>query len=1033
MTASPAFEKVLQATGYLSPSGEPVSGLATAGAVDSHQLRAAFDHKRGRLRADAVFSAHEHPISMFKDSGHQEPTEAELLAWHEAAWNFGSAPLLWVITPTAVYLYNCYASPKAPAKERKPVHSLTKFDLGSEERIRSLASTCGRTATETGALWSSSIGKRVNRRNRVDQHLLGEIAALDLHLDELTPSSASPDSRVLAHTMAKSFIRRCIFARCLVDRGLANAETLPPGLGPSISEMFASRRQALKLFAWLRSTFGGDLFSGIDPKIERELLTAEHLRYMRMFVEGDSLVSSQKGRERLFRFQFDTIPIHLISSVYEQFAQPSTPYPVRHQNIPCTPVEMVHRVLDPVFEGLPRNAHVIDPACGSGAFLVEALRRLVWRATGGSRPTRELVRQILYGQIHGIDVNESALQVAAFSLYLAALELDEDPVSDVRDLKFEPLIGRTLFRADALASKLPGQIAARLHKRHFDAAVGNPPWKPGPLDAERTDSQGAGSEAEIPYSYPDLKFLQLANELTAGVGRVGMIVKSTPFFSLSSKTVEARNKLIDSHKPCALINLSHLRNVGLFPGSTAPAMLFLSRCKLAPQSETCAVGSVPWSLDFVRTGILRLDPGAIHTVSVTTACSKPWSLKSLTLGSVRDSWLLDKWDRDLPTLDEVLERLGIRRGIRRGRGFSRGTRYRSPQKYFKQLALTPETYAPLRLDVGRLQKFSEATVGRTRARSIFRGPLVLCPGAIKLQDGAKTGRYLVCVNDDDLLYDSSFVGISFATLQPELARILSAVLNSSVTTYQLLMKASCLGVERSIVRYQDLVSLRVPWLPPLAEEGLSQYRDLIESERHLAEDARDAQRYRGLDEEVYKLYGLAGEERILVEDGLEQCQQILGGQKQRSKSVQPPSHDTLCAYGRQVAETINAYLRALGKRHLEAAVYTPAATGGEVSSPVDGLAVIRFAMMAGAPGPTGIVKDGAASDLERVSRILQDEVEPANLPHLHGREGLRLYNGDEVFILKPIETRYWTTAAALNDADAILGDHWESEIDSNRE
>ena len=1033
MTASPAFEKVLKATGYLSPSGQPVAGLAMAAGADSPQLRAAFDHRRGRLRADAVFSAHEHPISIFKDSGHEEPSEDKLLEWHETAWNLGSAPLLWVITPSAVHLYDCYASPKAPAKGKLRVHSLAKFDLASEERMRSLASACGRTATETGALWSSSIGKRVNRRNRVDQQLLREIAILEQCLNELTPPATPAESLALARSVAKSFIRRCIFTRCLVDRGLANAETLPPGLGPSLSDMFATRRQALKLFAWLRSTFGGDLFTGIDPKIERELLTAEHLRYMRTFVEGNSLVSTKYSRERLFRFRFDTIPVHLISSIYEQFVQPGTPPRAHEQSLRYTPVELVHWVLDPVFEELPHGAHVMDPACGSGVFLVEAFRRLVWRATDGSPPTREFVRQVLYGQLHGIDVNASALQVASFCLYLAALELDEDPIAQIRDLKFEPLIGRTLFKGDALATRLPRQIAARLHKWHFDAVVGNPPWKPGPLDVERVVSQTAGSDEEIPYVYPDLKFLQLANELTAGVGRVGMIVKPTPFFSLSSKTVEARNKLIDSHKPCALINLSHLRNVGLFPGSTAPAMLFLSRCELTPERETCSVGSAPWNLDFVRTGIVRLDPGAIHTVSVATARSKPWSLKSLTLGTDRDSRLLDKWDRDLPTLDEVLDRLDIVRGARRGRGFSRGTRYRSPQEYFEELALTPEAYTPLRLDVGRLRKFSESTVGRARARSIFSGPLVLCPGAIKLQDGAKTGRYLVSVYDDDVLYDSSYVGISFATAGPEVARIMSAVLNSSVTTYQLLMKASCLGIERSIVRYQDLVSLRVPWLHPPAEEGSSQYRDLIGSEAHLAEDPRDAKRYRALDEEVYKLYDLAAEDRIMVEDGLQQWLQILGGQKQRIKTIQPPTSDTMRAYGRQVAETMNASLRPSSKRHLEAAVYPSALAEGEVSSPVDGQAVIRFAMVEGAPGPTGIVKDGADSDLERVARILQEETEAASSPHLRGREGLRLYNGDEVFILKPIETRYWTLAAALNDADAIIGDHWVSGNESNRE
>ena len=51
------------------------------------------------------------------------------------------------------------------------MHALAKFDIGSEDRIQALTTACGRTATETGAFWSSSVGKRIDRRNRVDQQL----------------------------------------------------------------------------------------------------------------------------------------------------------------------------------------------------------------------------------------------------------------------------------------------------------------------------------------------------------------------------------------------------------------------------------------------------------------------------------------------------------------------------------------------------------------------------------------------------------------------------------------------------------------------------------------------------------------------------------------------------------------------------------------------------------------------------------------------------------------------------------------------
>ena len=1029
MTASPAFERVLKASGYLSPSGQPVPGLATAAALDSPpQLRAVLDDQRGRLRADAAFSMNEHPVSIFKDSGHREPPEDKVWEWHETAWNLGQAPLLWVVAPTAVYLFDCYASPPAGSSQSVPMHALAKFDIGSEDRIQALTAACSRTATESGAFWSSSVGKRIDRRNRVDQQLLREVMALERRLIELTPPSTSPEPQELVRTMVQCLIGRCIFTWYLIDRGLANPGSLPADLGPGLSDMFATPRKALKLFAWLRSTFNGDLFSTSDPDLEREFLTPEHLRYIRMFAEGTSLASCQEGEGRRFRFQFDAIPINLVSAIYEQFAQSGDPDEASDRSLHYTPIEVVHLVLEPIFEGVPHDARILDPACGSGVFLVEALRRLVRRAADGSRPTRDLVRQILYRQLYGIDKSESALRVAAFSLYLAALELDEDPTSDIRDLKFEPLVGRTLFRADSLGSELPSQIAGRLPKRHFDAVVGNPPWKPEPADSERLSSPGAGLHTEMPHRYPDLKFLRLANDLTAGVGRVGMVVRATPFFSRSSKTVKARNELLDSHKPCALINLSHLRKEGLFPGSTAPSVLFFSRCKSMPKNDACWVGSIPWSPDYAPTGIFQLDSGAVHTVSVTHACSKPWALKSLALGTIRDNWLLDRWERTFPTLDSVLSELGVLRGVHRGRGFRRGTAHASPQGYFALPVLTTESFTPYRLQVGHLQRFDQPTLRRPARPSLFKGPLVVCPGSIKLG----TARYAVSTCDADVLYDAKFSGMSCADLAPEMAVILSAILNSSITTYQLLLKAPSIGIERSTVRYQDLLALRVPPLHSIADDGLSRFNNLIAAEQRVAGNPSDASCLRALDEEVYGLYDLQGQERTVIEDGMDQCRQHLGSRTLRHQAVQPPSYETVCAYGRQATETINAYLRTLGRRHLEATAYPQTLAEGGDPSPLPGLGVVRFAMVAGPPGPTGIVRDGADSDLGRASRILADEIEATSSPYLHERGNLRLYDRDEVFIVKPIEARCWTRTAALNDADAILGDHWRSDNDAIR-
>ena len=78
-------------------------------------------------------------------------------------------------------------------------------------------------------------------------------------------------------------------------------------------------------------------------------------------------------------------------------------------------------------EGLSGDETVLDLACGSAVFLVEALRRLVTLKARRRRLDRELIRSTLHEQLYGVDISEAAIRVAAFSLYLAALEIDPDP------------------------------------------------------------------------------------------------------------------------------------------------------------------------------------------------------------------------------------------------------------------------------------------------------------------------------------------------------------------------------------------------------------------------------------------------------------------------------------------------------------------------------------------------------------------------------------------------------------------------------
>lgn len=1011
---SAAFTKALTETGYLLPGGQPARGLARAGDDVTSRLRSALSDDRVGLQADAVFSAQNIPTSIFKDAGSAQPTEQQITRWHEAAWNIAVAPLLWIVTPTDIRLYDCYASPSKDDLQQIATHPLDVFPLDAQERLRALNGMCGRLAMETGAFWSSAIGRKIDRQRRVDRELLSEINALEEKLMLVPPAREKLSRRTgeevkLARDFAQRLIGRCIFTSYLIDRCIAQP-FLPPGFPTDIAQMLATVDSAFELFNWLRSTFNGDLFPMDDPGAEHQRLNDAHLALLRDFVEGRSLVS---GQGRLFRFRYEAIPVDLISSIYQQFARSSAGEEAHVRGLHYTPVELVHLTLDPVFEALPAEARVIDPTCGSGAFLVEAFRRLIWKKTKGRSANRTLVRHVLYNQLYGIDINKSALGIAAFSLYLAALELDEDPVTNIQDLKFDRLIGITLFQADTVHDELPAQVT----QRAFDAVVGNPPWTFVRQTKPRRKRKVGDDESTRPRRSPDQEFLWVAARLAGDAGRIGMIMKATPFFSQDQHAVEARQALLRKLTPAALVNLSALRKEGLFPDATGPALLFFARCALIDRSDHLLVGSIPWTPDFCRNGVFHIGPAEFRGLPLQRFLRTPAMLKAATFGTVRDGWLIEKLERSFRTLGQVLRDAKL---DARGQGFQvSGDINVPPARFYRLRVLTPESYSPFRVKVSELDRFTHDSLHRVRNPAIFKGPILLCPEGSFL---STTGRYSVTISEGDVLYSESFYGVSFAKHETELPYVLSGILNSSLTTFQLAFGGGGWGLERTKVKPNDLFALRIPDLTAVNRPLL---RAVIDAERTVAGDPHNLRHLEALDRAVYDLYGLERDEAVLASESVVRSRMLVfEGRAQRMAFVRSPSSDVLKDYAGEVVRTVNAYLRARGKRHLEATIYPRRVTPGQVADGTPGITAVRFGIVAGGPTDVPIVRHGSDAEVDRLTTVFGEESNPDLPPYLNERRQLRVYLENDLFMLKPSEIRYWTRTAGLNDADGILADHW---------
>ena len=176
--------------------------------------------------------------------------------------------------------------------------------------------------------------------------------------------------------------------------------------------------------------------------------------------------------------------------MYESFSHRADPRTAHDTSIHYTPRTIARLMVDEAFAAMkdPADAKVLDASCGAGIFLALAFRRLVrerWQQDD-ERPNTAKIQDILYEQIRGFDVSESALRLAALGLYITAIELNASP-RPPRALKFpRNLRGEVLYRfgdqddmaeksADfplgSLGPKVPREFDKTFERRNWQSAV----------------------------------------------------------------------------------------------------------------------------------------------------------------------------------------------------------------------------------------------------------------------------------------------------------------------------------------------------------------------------------------------------------------------------------------------------------------------------------------------------------------------------------------------------------------------------------
>lgn len=270
---------------------------------------------------------------------------------------------------------------------------------------------------------------------------------------------------------------------------------------------------------------------------------------------------------------------------------------------------ILERTLEPAIDefGLEKTS-LIDPACGSGHFLLGAFARLLghWREREPATNIRELCRRGL-GQIAGVDVNPYAVAIARFRLLVVALNACEIArLSDAPDFHIEVATGDSLLHGHR-----PGQLPAmeqaaaraefqhlyavenadelrRILDRRYAVVVANPPYitpKDPALNQAYRDRYETCYRAyalSVPFMERLFDLAEHANGV-APAGYVGQITAN------SFMKREFGKRLVDEYLP--KWDLTHVIDTSgaYIPGHGTPTVILFSRGRRAVSSTVRGV------------------------------------------------------------------------------------------------------------------------------------------------------------------------------------------------------------------------------------------------------------------------------------------------------------------------------------------------------------------------------------------------------------------------------------------------------------
>lgn len=942
---------------------------------------------------------------------------------HKIVWNQNIVPFLVVQTNKKVRLYSGFSydhdDPKAGVLEAAIEYNEVA------QRLSNLTAK----SIDNGSVWKQW-GDKVTPEKRVDWNLLSNLQKLD---ECLRRDGVDKDT-------SHALIGKYVYLHYLRGRDILSSRKLKKwGIR---SESVFSRNATLKSFWELIKCLEDWLNGNIFPLGK---IKSKHLKLVAGVFAGDS----PHGQLHLDfeAYDFSYIPIETLSVVYEQFLHISeTEGEVttgKKAGAYYTPIPLVNFILTELNERLPlqEGMKVLDPSCGSGAFLVQCYRHLiesylVKHDTYYIRPA--VLRELLENHIYGVDRDPDACRVAELSLILTLLDYVNPPdLEHYHNFELPSLQNQNIFQADFFGTQTSWTDFANDNK--FAWIVGNPPWIALSSNNITKENQpiwnwmqannkgypvGGNQTAEA--------FAWKVSDHISENGIVGLLLPAMTLFK--SESSNFRKELFQQMQCWCVANFANMAYV-LFAGrAEIPAAAFFYKIRSVPQNEED-------SIDLDHEKIITYSPLVANQVankpSRSSKRKETWNIvinadeiREIPIADVIGGemlpwkyaiWGSHHYHKMFQRMERNFEDFGKFAG-RHGLNDSKGLELRkSSSQDVKEYV--SELTNKFRIDSNKLRNcgkiFSFQTNSLTkipedmsyiRTRGGKNGLTVSRPPHVILDAARRFAIY----SDNFLAVSPSQIGISGKTSQKTLLRALALYLNSNfVLCHQFFMSPQW-GIHVSAANVATLRKLPVP-LDNLHESDLNRWASLYLSLVKIWDEINgfnnsETEFLRLLNElnnEVDSALRLNETEKYLVDDFVNIKMKLIKGKVEKD-ALAVPNKQICQDYLLLLKNKLDNFIGQKSIYHKIVAIHDSAS------------AMISIDLKHNINPKPAIFKadQKVACEFEKIRQNLLKE----HSQWFYFNRGLRIYKGTQTFFFKPMQKISWIKSQALVDAGEIIAE-----------